>query len=119
MRKYLNHFKTIILAAFYSFPALSMAQSVSTGSTGTSGVVSGITSGLCQLIGPFLGHSQIIAILFMLGLAVILVLWMLNENKEGVIVWVLRSGIVIGILINIATLPTLFGFSSPCSGFIS
>jgi hypothetical protein len=115
MRKLFNRFKAALSLVLYGMPALSFAQA--TGSS--SSTVTSITSGLCSLIGPFLGHSQVIAILFILGLAVILVLWMLNENKEGVIVWVLRSGIVIGILVNIATLPTLFGFASPCAGYIS
>jgi hypothetical protein len=39
---------------------------------------------------------------------------LLNENKEGVIVWLLRSGIVIGVIINIFSLPGLLGLPAPC-----
>jgi hypothetical protein len=42
------------------------------------------------------------------------VLWFLNENKEGMMVWVLRSGIALGILINIVTVPGLLRLPSPC-----
>ena len=36
-------------------------------------------------------------------------LWMLNENKEGVMVWLLRTGVALALLINIFTLPQLIG----------
>ena len=88
-----------------------MAQ-VATG--GSDSVVSGITTGLCNIMSPFVGQSKFISLLFLVGLGVIMVLWMLNENKEGVIVWLIRSGIVIGIVINIFTLPGLIGLPSPC-----
>jgi hypothetical protein len=99
-------------AATYLTTSAAMAQVAPT--TGTSGVVSGITQGLCSILSPFVGQSQFMSLLFLIGLAVILVLWMLNENKEGVIVWLLRSGIVIGVIINIFSLPGLLGLPAPC-----
>lgn len=110
----------VVAAMSYLTTSAAMAQVaptsglLSTATTGSSGVVSGITSGLCSIMSPFVGQSQIMSLLFLIGLAVILVLWMLNENKEGVIVWLLRSGIVIGVLINIFSLPALIGLPAPC-----
>lgn len=115
-------FKTNIMQrALAVSPALlwagsAMAQVVGpySGTTSSSSVVSGITTGLCNVMSPFVGQSKFISLLFLIGLGVILVLWMLNENKEGVIVWLIRSGIVIGVVINIFTLPGLIGLPSPC-----
>ncbi len=79
------------------------------------GPASSIVSGLCSIIMPFVGSSPVVSLVFIVGLAVIMLMWMLNENKEGVIVWVLRSGVVVGILVNIFTLPMLIGLPSPCA----
>lgn len=78
-------------------------------------VGSGITTALCRLLKPFVGNnSQILSLLFLIGLGVLLVMWFLNENKEGVMLWLLRSGIVMGVLINIFTLPPMIGLPSVC-----
>ncbi len=98
----------------YLLSSAAMAQVAPT--TGTNSVISGITSGLCSIMAPFVGQSTFMSLLFLIGLAVILVLWMLNENKEGIIVWLIRSGIVIGVIINIFTLPQLIGLPAPCAG---
>lgn len=103
----------VVAAGSYLTTSAAMAQVAQT-SGGSSGVVSGITQGLCSIMSPFVGQSKFISLLFLIGLAVILVLWLLNENKEGVLVWLIRSGIVIGVIINIFSLPSLISLPSPC-----
>lgn len=97
---------------------------------GSNGIVSGIASGFCSMMGPFLGHSQIIALLAMTEVAVICLGWFLKpamlEGKSGKtytihvsLSYIVRLAIVVGVLVSIATVPTLFGFASPCAGYIS
>ncbi len=111
--------KVGVAAGGYLATGAAMAQMMpGAGGYGSNAIASGIASGLCSFIAPFVGSSPMVSLLFVVGLAVILLLWMLNENKEGVIVWLLRSGIVVGVLVNIFTLPTLIGLPSPCAGFV-
>lgn len=90
-------------------PGLASAQTVSNDKT-----VNDIVGGVCKLISPFLGQSKFLSIVFLISLAVIAFLWWISENKEGMVVWLLRTGVAIGILINIFTLPTLIGLPNPC-----
>lgn len=76
--------------------------------------VDSIVNGVCKFMGPFVGQSKILSLILLLSLGVMLVLWFLNENKEGVIVWLLRVGVCIGILINIFSIPPLFGLPGIC-----
>jgi hypothetical protein len=85
--------------------------------SGSGDIGGGIVKALCGLLKPFVGKSPIISLLLLIGLAAMVVLWFLNENKEGMMVWVLRSGIALGILINIVTVPGLLGLPSPCPDF--
>jgi hypothetical protein len=94
-------------AAASMIPGLAFAQQ---------GPVNSIVDGICKFIGPFLGASKFLSIVFLISLAVIAFLWWISENKEGVVVWLLRTGVVIGILINIFTIPNLIGLPSPCAG---
>ncbi len=59
--------------------------------------------------------STILSLLFLVMLAVALIMWFMNENKEGLMVWGLRSMIAIGVLVNIFTLPALFGLKNICT----
>jgi len=84
------------------------------GTASAQSVVEGVVGGICRFISPFLGASKFLSVVFLISLAVIAFLWWISENKEGVVVWLLRTGLVIGILINIFTLPTLVGLPKPC-----
>lgn len=81
-----------------------------------SGVADSIVNGICQVMSPFVGKSKLVSLLLLLSLGVMITLWLLNENKEGVIVWILRVGVCVGVLINIFSVPALFGLPSPCGG---
>jgi hypothetical protein len=122
----MNKLKASAFAAIVSLTSASVfAQTAPGGSFGLGGlsgsgsggdIGGGIVSALCGLLKPFVGKSAILSLLLLIGLAAMVILWFLNENKEGMMVWVLRSGIALGILINIFTVPTLIGLPSPCGG---
>lgn len=81
------------------------------------GVVSKMTGAICSLLSPLVGqNSTILSLVFLIVLGVMIFLWMLNENKEGIIVWILRVGLALSVLINIFTLPTLIGLPPVCGG---
>ena len=97
-------FPALLLA---TLPGASWAQF---NGNGSSGVASGIVAGICGFIKPFVGsNSQVLSVVFLLTLGVMVLLWMLIENKEGVMVWLLRTGVALALLINIFTLPQLIG----------
>lgn len=82
-----------------------------------SGIVDQMVNGICSLIGPFVGgNSKMLSLVFLLSLGAVVLLWFLNENKEGIIVWLIRTGLCLGVLINIFTLPQLFGLPGICGG---
>jgi type IV secretory pathway VirB2 component (pilin) len=76
--------------------------------------VDGMVTAVCSIIKPLTGQSKIISLIFLIALGVMIFLWWMNENKEGVITWILRTGLAIGVLINLVTLPTLIGLPSVC-----
>ena len=85
---------------------------------GSGGVMDNMVSTVCNLIGPLAGqNSKVLSLLFLLCLGVIVVLWLLNENKEGLIVWMLRVGLCLAILVNIFSVPQLIGLPPICSGY--
>lgn len=70
----------------------------------------GMIRAICGLVAPLVGpNSQVLSLVFLIALAVMIFLWWMSENKEGVLTWVLRAGIALGILINIFTLPKFVG----------
>lgn len=82
---------------------------------GNSSVAGSMVNGICQMISPFVGsNSQFLSLIFLISLGVMVFLWFMNENKEGVMVWLLRTGLALGILINIFTLPQLLHLPSIC-----
>lgn len=82
---------------------------------GSSGIAGGMISGICNMISPFVGsNSQVLSLVFLITLGVMLFLWWMNESKEGIIVWMLRTGLALAVLINIFTLPPLVGLPSVC-----
>lgn len=82
------------------------------------GMFDSVSTVFCSVIGSLVGpKSTILSMVFVALTAVALVMWWLNENKEGMLVWVLRSGVAVGLLINLFTLPPLLGMAPlGCTG---
>lgn len=79
------------------------------------GPIDQMVTSICGLIKPLGGqNSQVLSLVFLIALGVMMFLWWMSENKEGVITWVLRTGLALAVLINIFTLPTLVGLPSVC-----
>lgn len=79
------------------------------------GPVEKMVSSICSLIGPLAGdNSPVLSLVFLIALGVMMFLWWMSENKEGVITWVLRTGLALAILINLFTLPSLVGLPNIC-----
>lgn len=102
-----------MLFAGVGLPTMANAQ-VSGGGAGAT-AVGGMVNAICEMIRPMVGsNSKILALVFLIALGVMIFLWWLSENKEGVMVWVLRTGVAIGILINLLVLPQAVGLPSVC-----
>lgn len=102
-----------LLFAGVGLPSVANAQ-VSGGGAGAT-AVGGMVNAICEMIRPMVGsNSKILALVFLIALGVMIFLWWLSENKEGVMVWVLRTGVAIGILINLLVLPQTVGLPSVC-----
>ncbi len=81
-----------------------------------SGFVGGMVTGVCNLVSPFVGsNSQVLSLVFLITLGVMLFLWWINESKESVIVYALRTGVALAALMNLFTLPQLVGLPGVCS----
>lgn len=89
---------------------------VASAQVSSSGLGSTIVGGICNIIGPFVGPSPILSVVLVLMFGTFLVMWLLNENKEGVIIWVLRSGVVVMLLINLLSIPHYLGLPGVCGG---
>jgi hypothetical protein len=82
-----------------------------------SGIGASILNLVCPILGQFVGsNSQVLSLVVLVITAVMILLWLLNENKEGMIVWILRVGVAVALLINIFTLPQLLGMAPVCQG---
>ncbi len=74
------------------------------------GPIDKMVESICGLIGPLAGaNSKVLSLVFLIALGVMMFMWWMSENKEGVITWVLRTGLALAVLINLFTLPTLVG----------
>jgi hypothetical protein len=80
------------------------------------GPIDGMVDSICSLISPLVGRSKVVSLIFLIALAVMIFLWWMSENKEGVITWILRTGLALGILINIFTFPSVLGLPGVCGG---
>lgn len=98
--------KFMVATGAFALPGLSHAA----------GPADGMVDAVCRLVAPLVGRSKIVSLVFLVALAVMIFLWWMSENKEGVITWILRTGLALGILINIFTLPSLVGLPTVCSG---
>lgn len=98
----------ILAVTTFSLPGMAYAQAA---------VSDGMVDSVCRLIGPLVGRSKVVSLIFLIALAVMIFLWWMSENKEGAITWILRTGLALGILINIFTFPQMMGLPSVCSGF--
>lgn len=96
--------QTAFALATVFFPAMAFAQSGPFGSLSTS---------FCTALRFFAGPSStFLSLLFLVVLAVFLFLWWMNESKEGPMLWFIRTGVVVAILVNIFTLPPMFGMAA-------
>lgn len=67
-----------------------------------------ICTGLRYFAGP---SSTFLSLLFLVVLAVFLFMWWMNESKEGPMLWFIRTGLVVALLLNIFTLPPMLGMA--------
>lgn len=77
-----------------------------------------ILNGLCQFIGPYIGNGPFTSVLVLIVAAVGIGLWLLSENKEGMIVFIIRAGVGVAALVNVVAILTYFGLANPCPGVI-
>lgn len=81
-------------------------------------VSSRMVDAICGIVEPLIGSggggSKMLSLVFLIALGVMVFLWWMSENKEGAITWILRTGIALGALINLFTLPSLVGLPSVC-----
>jgi hypothetical protein len=74
-----------------------------------------IVHGICSILSPFVGqNSQILALIVLITTGVFILLWLLSESKEGVVIWILRVGVAVGLLINIFSIPPMLGLPGIC-----
>lgn len=108
-KTYLLSMRVAMAMAGVSVPGFAKAQEA-----GGDSVISDMTEAICGLIGPLVGKSKMLSLVFLIALGVMLFLWWMSENKEGVMVWVMRTGLAVAVLINLFTVPSLIGLPNPC-----
>ena len=71
-----------------------------------------LTTSVCTMLRYFAGPSStFLSLLFLVLLAAFLFMWWMNESKEGPMLWIIRAGLIVAILVNIFTIPPLFGMA--------
>ena len=108
-KTYLLSMRVAMAMAGVSVPGFAKAQEAGGGD-----VISDMADAICGLIGPLVGKSKMLSLIFLIALGVMLFLWWMSENKEGVMVWVMRTGLAVAVLINLFTVPSLIGLPKPC-----
>lgn len=106
-RANLTVLRFMVATGTFALPGLSHAQVTP---------ADGMVDAVCKLISPLVGKSKVVSLIFLIALAVMIFLWWMSENKEGAITWILRTGLALGILINIFTFPQMIGLPGVCSG---
>lgn len=72
-----------------------------------------LTTSICTTLRFFAGPSStFLSLLFLVVLAIFLFMWWMNESKEGPMLWFIRTGVVVALLVNIFTLPPMFGMAA-------
>lgn len=89
------------------FPGLASAQVAGTG-------IDGFVSRACGLIQPLTGQSKVMGLIFLISLGVLVLLWFMNENKQGLMGWALKAGLFVLVVVNIFSAPALVGLGNPC-----
>ncbi len=115
-KTYLLSMRVAMAMAGVSVPGFAKAQEAEGDAKAAGGatVITGMTDAICGLIGPLVGKSKMLSLIFLIALGVMLFLWWMSENKEGVMVWLMRTGLAIAVLINLFTVPSLIGLPNPC-----
>ncbi|MBQ0918369.1 hypothetical protein KBW71_07925 [Hydrogenophaga aromaticivorans] len=86
-------------------PTVALAQSA--------GPFASLSTSLCTTLRFFAGPSStFLSLLFLVVLAIFLFMWWMNESKEGPMLWFIRTGVVVALLVNIFTLPPMFGMAA-------
>lgn len=82
---------------------------------GGGGGLDGFISRACSLIQPLAGsQSKVMSLIFLISLGILVVLWFMNENKQGLMGWALKAGLFIVVIVNLFTAPALVGLTNPC-----
>ena len=77
------------------------------------GLFGNVVTVFCSAVGPLVGpKSQMMSLVLIVVMAVFLVMWWLNESKEGMVIWILRTGAVISVLVNIFNIPQYLGMAA-------
>lgn len=77
------------------------------------GIFDNTVAVFCSVLGQVLGPKSTLLSLVLVALTgVALVLWWMNEGKEGIMVWIIKTGAVVGVLVNIFSLPASLGMAS-------
>lgn len=110
MFKKVSRVKAMLMSLVTSlaFPSLAFAQSVGGGG------IDGFVSKACSLIQPLTGQSKVMGLIFLVSLGILVLLWFMNENKQGLMGWALKAGLFVLVVVNIFSAPALVGLGNPC-----
>ena len=76
------------------------------------GMYDNALSMFCAVVGPLVGpKSTLMSMVLVLVAAIFLIMWWLNESKEGVMIWIIRTGAIVTVIVNIFSLPTYMGMA--------
>lgn len=96
-----------LMLAITLFPGLARANFMSD--------INGKIGVLCSsFLKPFV-TSKVVSLVMVLILITFLFLWWMNENKEGVMITLLKTIVAVMLIINIFTIPALVGLPAVCT----
>ncbi|HEX7325392.1 MAG TPA: hypothetical protein VF292_08580 [Rhodanobacteraceae bacterium] len=95
-----------------SFPFI-VGQAINT--TAGTNTFQRMVSGVCGFIQPLVEKSPVLSLMLVIGVIVFAFLAYFNENKEGTIIWLIRTALVFAVILNVFTFPSLIGLPSICT----
>lgn len=102
--------KVTRIARSFSPLAILLLSSAANAQGGAGSISNSLVRGLCSVLNLFAGpNATILTIVVLLLTAVFVVTWYLSENKEGPMMYFIKTAIVVGFLINIFTVPQMLG----------
>ncbi len=76
-------------------------------------IFANVTGAACSFLSEVVGPKSTLLSFLLVGLmAVAIVLWWMNESKEGLALFILKTIAVVSALVNIFSLPTMFGMKT-------